>query len=175
MKPHGSKSGKNSITRQKFQRSTGTIAMSIGSTLLLEHSPPGARKLRGVASIRNHTRKTTPTKGSHPTVINGMTATKARIEEATEEEARQEAKDHIAATTIVAIKVPATEIQHRMIGHISLVMGPEVSQGVEGDEQTIEEATIATATRLQPLEIIEAKVLVNKQTEALDAAGLSVE
>ena len=46
---------------------------------------------------------------------------------------------------------------------------------MEGDEQTIEEATIATATRLQPLEIIEAKVLVTKQIEALDVAGLSGE
>ena len=149
------------------------VAMSTGSTPLLEHSPPGARKLRGVASIRNHTRKTTPTKGSHPTVINGMTATKARIEEATEEEARQEAKDHIAATTIVAIKAAATENQHRMIGHINLVIGPEVNQDVEEDEQTIEEATIATAIRLQLIEITEAKELVTKQIEALDVAGPS--
>ena len=104
-----------------------------------------------------------------------MTATKAQIEGVTEEEARQEAKDHTAATTMLAIKAAATEKLHRMTGHINLVMGPEVIQGVEGDEQTIEEATIATATRLQPLEIIEAKVLVTKQIEALDVAGLSGE
>ena len=91
-----------------------------------------------------------------------MTATRAQIEEAIEEEARQEAKDHIVATTTPAIKAVAAGKLHRAKGRINPVMGPEHTQAVEGDEQTIEEATRAIATRLQPQEIIEAKLIMNK-------------
>ena len=104
-----------------------------------------------------------------------MTATKARIEEATEEEARQEAKDHTLATITPVTKAVAAGKPRRVKGRISPVMGPEHNQAVEGDDQTTEEATTAIATRLQPQEIIEAKLIMNKQTEALDVAGLSGE
>ena len=102
-----------------------------------------------------------------------MTATKARIEEATEEEARQEAKDHIGVTTIEAIKATATETQHRMMDHINLVIGPEVNQDVEEEEQTTEGATIATVNLPQQIETTEAKEQVIKEIGALDVAGPS--
>ena len=91
-----------------------------------------------------------------------MTATRAQREGATEEEARQEAKDPTVATTMLAIKAVAAGKLHRATGRINPVIGPEHNQAMEGDEQTTEEATRAIATRLQPQEIIEAKLLVNK-------------
>ena len=103
-----------------------------------------------------------------------MTATRDQIEGATEEEARQEAKDPIVATTTPAIKAVAAGKLHRVKGRISPVMGPEHNQAVEGNDQTTEEVTTIAIHR-QPQEITEAKLIMNKQTEALDGVDPSAE
>ena len=103
-----------------------------------------------------------------------MIVTRAQREAATEEEASQEAKDHIEGIITLAIKTVAVGMPLRVKDHISLVMWPDHNHPVDVVDRTTEVPT-PTVTHQHQQETTELNPAANNQAGALDAAGPSVE